>query len=59
MKSKSITGGNMEFVHDEEDSRSVRSEDTESTVGFKRSLAEWQESRKTILGRIKYLFRKR
>ena len=59
MKSKSITGGNMEFVHDEEDSRSVRSNDTESTANFKRSLDEWQESRKTILGRIKYFFKKK
>ncbi|MEK6967326.1 MAG: hypothetical protein AABX51_01715 [Nanoarchaeota archaeon] len=43
MPSKSITGGEKEFVYTKEDTERIQSEDTESTKEFKKALEGWYE----------------
>ena len=43
MPSKSITGGEKEFVYTKEDTERIQSEETESTKEFKKALESWYE----------------
>ncbi|HLD18874.1 MAG TPA: hypothetical protein VJB90_02590 [Candidatus Nanoarchaeia archaeon] len=43
MPSKSITGGEKEFVYTKEDLKRIEGEETESTKEFKKALEVWYE----------------
>jgi len=43
MPTKSITGGEKEFVYTKEDLKRIEGEETESTKEFKKALEDWYE----------------
>ncbi len=47
MASKTLTGGEKEFVYTKEDTKRIQAEDTESTKEFKKALDSWYEGNKT------------